>query len=191
MHMRALSFVLCAAVLAGMAAVPPPASAQGSLAAPAVASEPRVRLLRSWVEEVKVDGREETRQVKIFFDYDQGLARQVVRDAAGAVIEDAIIQGAPHATEEEIAEAIGIVRADRVLGGMLTRVNAVPDGGFLLQEPAGKACGPRTRCLHVFWFSPDRIGLVRWTVVDLVKQTIAYRHYTPPDYTEATEGVSK
>jgi hypothetical protein len=156
-----------------------------------VKADSRVRLLRAWDETIKVDGREEMRQVRIYFDYDRGVARQTVADASGAILEDAIVQGAPRPTEEEIAEAIAIVRADRILGAMLTRVKAVPDGGFLLQEPEGKACGPRTRCLHVFWFSPDRVGLVRWTVVDLVRQSIAYTHYTPPDYTAGTAEVTR
>ncbi len=53
---------------------------------------------------------------------------------------------------------MAIVRADRVIGGMLARVKAVPDGGFLLEEGEGKACGPRSRCVHVLWMSPDRVG---------------------------------
>jgi hypothetical protein len=152
-----------------------------TLGASVAKAEPRVRLLREYRDSVKVDGREETRVVRLYFDYSAGTTRQTVQDTLGAVIEDRIIDGQPRPTDEEIAEAIAIVRGDRILGGMLARVKAVPDGGFLLQEPGGKACGPRTRCLQIFWLSPDRVGLVRHTVVDLVSQTIAYRAYRPPD----------
>jgi hypothetical protein len=156
-----------------------------------VKAAPRVRLIRAYDEFVKVDGREERKRVELFFDYTAGTAREVVYDAAGARIAERPVAGQPRPTPEEIAEAIAIVRADRVLGGMLARVKAVPDGGFVLSEGEGKACGPRTRCLHVFWFSPDRVGLVRWTVVDLVRQTIAYRTYHAPDELGLVEEVSK
>lgn len=152
---------------------------------------PRIRLLRAYDEFVKVDGREERKRVELYFDYTDGVAREVVYDASGARIADRPVAGQPRPTDEEIAEAISIVRADRVLGGMLARVKAVPDGGFILTEGEGKACGPRSRCLHVFWLSPDRVGLVRWTVVDLVKQAIAYRAYHAPDEIASTEEVSK
>ena len=156
-----------------------------------VKAEPRVRLLRAYDEFVKVDGREERKRIELFFDYNAGVAREVVYDSAGARIADREVPGQPRPTEEEIAEAIAIVRADRVIGGMIARVKAVPDGGFILTEGEGKACGPRSRCLHVFWLSPDRAGLVRWTVVDLVKQAIAYRAYHPPDEIAATGEVSR
>jgi hypothetical protein len=152
---------------------------------------PRVRLLRAYDEFVKVDGVEHRNRVELFFDYTQGVAREVVYDSAGARVSDRAVPGQPRPTEEEIAEAIAIVRADRVIGGMIARVKAVPDGGFILTEAEGKACGPRSRCLHVFWLSPDRAGLVRWTVVDLVKQAIAYRAYHAPDEIAPSEEVSK
>jgi hypothetical protein len=172
--------VLCASglLLMGGAA----AHAQDAVPGAMVADPtPRVRLLREYKDSVKVAGRDETRIVRLYFDYAKGTTRQTVQDEKGVVLDDKIIAGQPRPTDEEIAEAIAIVRADRILGGMLARVKAVPDGGFVLEEGEGKACGPRTRCLHVFWLSPDRVGLVRWTVVDLVSRTIAYRSYHPPE----------
>jgi hypothetical protein len=157
-------------------------TARAQDAADPASKPPRIRLLREYQEPVKVDGKERVHNVQLYFDYDAGVARRSVRDETGAVLEHLkAIEGQPRPTDEEFAEAIGIVRADRIVGGMLARVKAVPDGGFSLVEGAGKACGPGSRCIHVFWLSPDRVGLVRWTVVDLVKQTIAYRAYRPPD----------
>lgn len=191
MHLRALSFVLCAAVPAGLAAAPPVRA--GDTQAPTVTA--RVRLLRNYVDFVKLPGGgEESRRIKIYFDYDRGIARQTTENAAGTVLEEKIISGTEvRPTAQEFAEAVAIVRADRILGGMLTRVNAVPDGGFLLEEPEGRVCGPRSRCLHVMWLSPDRVGTVRWTVVDLVRQAIAYRAYVAPETIAAMEqeGVAK
>ncbi len=164
-----------------MGGAPGHAAQDAAVAASTVAAEPRVRLLREYKDSVKVDGRDETRYVRLYFDYTAGTTRQTVQDAKGLLLEDKVIAGQPRPTEEEFAEAIAIVRADRILGGMLARVKAVPDGGFILEEGEGKACGPRTRCLHVFWLSPDRVGLVRWTIADLVSQTVAYRAYHPPE----------
>ena len=192
MHLRALSFVLCAALLAVLAAAPP-VRAQGAVDAPAAPA--RVRLMADYVDTVKVaGGREESRRIKVYFDYDRGIARQTTEDAAGMVIEDKVIPGTSvRPSAKEFEEAVAIVRGDRILGGMLTRVNAVPDGGFLLEEAEGRVCGPRSRCLHVFWLSPDRVGLVRWTVVDLVRRAIAYRAYVAPETIAAMEkeGVAR
>ena len=194
MRKPSLCFVLCACLLAGAAAVPPPANAQGALAAPAVAAAPRVRVFADYIDTVKVGDREETRRIKLSYDYDKGIARQTVQDSMGALLEDKVISGTNiRPTDQEFQEAVAIVRADRIIGGMVTRVNAVPDGGFLLEEAEGRVCGPRSRCLHVFWLSPDRVGLVRWTVVDLVKQQIAYRAYVAPETIAAMQqdGVAR
>jgi hypothetical protein len=176
--------ILCAGALLMMGG--PAVHAQDATNAETAKPPARVRLLQEYRDSVKVDGREETRHVQIFFDYNAGTTRQTVTSESGAVIEERLVDGQPRPTDDEIAEAIAIVRADRIIGGMVARVKAVPDGGFLLQEPEGKACGPHTRCLQIFWLSPDRIGLVRNTVVDLVSQTIAYRSYHAPEEPEVS-----
>jgi hypothetical protein len=184
---RCAGALLMMAVTAGTAAW----AQDATMGAAGAKAESRIRLLREYRDSVKVDGKDEVRYIKLYFDYTAGVTRQTVQDAKGVLIEDKILEGQPRPTDEEFAEAIAIVRADRIVGGMLARVKAVPDGGFSLVEGEGKACGPRSRCVHVFWLSPDRVGLVRWTVVDLVKQTIAYRAYRAPDETTSVEEVSK
>jgi len=40
-------------------------------------------------------------------------------------------------------------------------------------------CGPGSRCLQIQILTPDNLGLLRWTVVDLVQRRIAYPVYVP------------
>ena len=183
--------ILCAGALLTMTGA---AAAAQDLAAGAAGAkaEPRIRLLKTWDDSVMVNGQYEVRHIKLYFDYTEGVGRRLTYDGSGALLETkAMTSGQPRPSDEEFLEAVDIVRADRILGGMVARVKAVPMGGFALVEGEGKACGPRSRCVHVVWMSPDRVGQVRWTVVDLVKQAIAYRAYTPPDNAAASDGVSK
>jgi hypothetical protein len=153
---------------------------------------PRIELMADYADTIKVDGRDEVRRFKVFFDYTEGVGRRLTYDASGALLREEVLpHGEPRPSDADFAEAVAIVRADRIIGGMVARVKAVPDGGFALVEGEGKACGPRSRCIHVLWLSPDRVGLVRWTVVDLVKQAIAYRAYQAPENPPALEEVSK
>jgi len=156
------------------------------------ASGHRVRVLKTWEDTVKLDGRDTSRRVELSFDYTDGVARQVVYDEKGQLVSSTdMTNGPPRPSAKEFEEAVALVRADRLLGRVMARTKAVPDGGFLLEEAEGRACGPRTRCLHVLWLSSDRVGLVRWVVVDLVKQEIVYRSYAPPEGAVIMEGVNK
>lgn len=140
-----------------------------------------VRLLRTWDETVKGSGgREYVRKVELVFDYRKGLARENYYTAERRLYGTRDIkQGQPSPSQEEVAEAMGIVRADAEIGRIVTRKNAVLEGGFILEEGRGRRCGPGTRCLQIQLLSPDRAGLVRWTVVDLVEREIAYPAYVP------------
>ena len=141
----------------------------------------RLRLLRSWTDTVKVGGGEVPRRVDILFDYTQGVALERSYDASGRLTQERRLEGAPQPSAEEIAEAYGIVRANPDLGRILERTEAVLEGGFLLKEGEGQACGPRTRCLQIQLLGPTRLGLVRCVVVDLVKGAITYSTYTPSE----------
>jgi hypothetical protein len=52
-------------------------------------------------------------------------------------------------------------------------------GGFLLDEGAGKPCGPGSRCIQFQMVSSDGFGLIRWVVADLNKRQMAYQLYSP------------
>ena len=68
------------------------------------------------------------------------------------------------------------------MGRILTRFSAQLEGGFLIEEGRGKACGPGARCLLIQILSPDRSGLIRVVGVDLVKQAIPYRTFLPSQH---------
>lgn len=139
-----------------------------------------VRLLRSWEETVKVDGREYPRRVRVLFDYAKGSAREESYDTRGVLrASRQISEGLPAPSPEEIAEAFDVVRTDPGLSTLFARFAVVLEGGFLLEEEPGMPCGPGSRCLHVFLLSSDRAGLIRRVVVDLVPRSIAYPLYTP------------
>jgi len=64
----------------------------------------------------------------------------------------------------------------------MKRFHAVLEGGFVIEEGRGKACGPRSRCLLIQVLSPDRSGLIRAMGVDLVKRNIPYRTFVPSEH---------
>lgn len=140
-----------------------------------------VRLLRTWDETVKLPGgREYVRRVELVFDYGRGVAQEKYSTADGRLYgKRDIKQSQPSPSLAEIEEAKGIVRRDSELGRIVAGKRAVLEGGFILEEGRGRPCGPGSRCLQIQILSPDREGLVRWAVVDLVNRRIPYPLYVP------------
>jgi hypothetical protein len=64
----------------------------------------------------------------------------------------------------------------------MSRTNARPEGGFLLEEAGNQPCGPRTRCIQLLLMAEGSMGLLRRTVVDLVKRAVIYSSYVPKDF---------
>lgn len=177
----ALGIVLVTAALAarGIRTDSPRAPKRAALA-PAAVGEHRTRLLHSWQDSVKVDGQDVERRVDVVFDYTEGVAHHLTYDLKGNLLSDAAITtNTPQPSPEEIQEAQALVMADAELSVIVKRTGGVFEGGFVLEEPTG-ACGLGTRCLQLLLLSPDRIGLIRRIVVDLTRQTVPYRDYTPP-----------
>lgn len=137
------------------------------------------RLLRTWRDTVKLDGRDEPRSVEIVYDYEAGVARRRIYAADGALVADQPLADQPQPSREEIAEAVALIRADAELGKLARSVGAIFDGGFLLREAAGEPCGPGSRCLQIFMLSQSRFGLHRRSAVDMRKEVIAHRRYRP------------
>lgn len=161
----------------------------------AKAGEHRVRLIRSWPETPTVEGRSAPGKVEIWFDYTDGVAiHRVVLNAKGPEGVDRALSsktfapgvGTPRPSPEEIAEAMDMVREDKEIARVIAATSAVLDGGFQIFEPAGKPCGPGSRCLEVKLMTQDRLGFIRNVVVDLTTQAIVYRAYLP-----AQEGKGK
>jgi hypothetical protein len=138
-----------------------------------------VRLLRTWDDTVKGKGGVEyARRVDLLYDYGRGVAREEYYGADGALLGSREIkQNQPQPSREEIDEAIALIKADAALRRIVVRRAAEFEGGFILEEERGRPCGPGTRCLQIQLLTPDHSGLLRWTVVDLVKRVIAYPVY--------------
>jgi len=142
----------------------------------------RVRVLRSWSEPVTLNGKTTLGRIEVSFDYDSGLASRRIYDGSGALVSTETFPpglGQPRPSDEEIQEAMTLVRSDAELARIIDVTDATLDGGFLLKEEAGKPCGPGTRCLQI-QLNTNGYGFVRNVVVDLTKGSFAYRVYTPP-----------
>ena len=161
-----------------------------ALAAQTAAGEHRVRLVRSWPETVTVPGGSAPGRVEIWLDYTDRVAiHKVVLDAKAPDGTTQVVSsttyppgvGQPRPSEEEIAEAMEIVRADKEVGRVIAATRAVLDGGFQVFEAADKPCGAGSRCLKIQLLTQDRVGFIRNVVVDLMKQAIVYQTYLPTD----------
>jgi len=158
--------LICAAILIA-----------GAMAQPAAAEDAgALRVLRSWDETVEVEGRQVAGRMELVFDYDLGLAFHQIYDESGQLVERRPAQRVPTPSAEEIDAAIALVLADPALGRIIEDLKAYVSGGFILDEPAGKACGPRTRCLQIFAFRLGSGGAPLFrAVVDLTQNRIVYR----------------
>ncbi len=138
-----------------------------------------VRVLRAWDEDVEIAGHATRGRVELVFDYEQGLAFEQIYDGKGQLVDRRPGPRIPTPSREEIDDAIAVVSADPTMGAVIEAHKAYVDGGFILDESAGKPCGPRSRCLQIFAFRTDagEVPLFR-AVVDLTKDgasSIVYR----------------
>jgi hypothetical protein len=177
-----LALLLAAAVYGVLAQ--PPRDAHGALSEQEQVGAPangrHEAVLRSWLDRVKIDGRDETRIVEIVFDYELGAARRRVYDAQDWLISDEVLGGQPRATSAEIDEAFDTVLRDPELGQLARSANAIIDGGFLLREAPGEVCGPPARCLQVYMLSESGHEELQRPIVDLnPRARIVYRDYQP------------
>jgi hypothetical protein len=117
--------------------------------------------------------------MELTYDYNRGISIVRGYSDTGALVSEQTYDRGPRPTEEEMQEAVGLLMADEQIGSIMRSRSAVVEGGFLLSEPAGQPCGPRTRCLQIQLLSPDRVGLIRWSVVDLNKRAVVYPVYVP------------
>jgi hypothetical protein len=138
-----------------------------------------VLVLRAWEETVELAGDTVRGRIELVFDYEQGIAYEQIFDEQGQLAERRPGPRIPTPSREEIDAAIAIVSHDPTLGAIIDAHRAYVDGGFILDEPAGKPCGPRSRCLQIFAFRTDagEFPLFR-AVVDLTEDpanAIVYR----------------
>jgi hypothetical protein len=142
----------------------------------------RTRVLKTWNDTVMLDDREVERRVTIVFDYNEGVAWEYAYDSSGKQISARrITANPPRPSQEEFDDAVAILKADPQIGRVMARTNARPEGGFLLEEEKGP-CGPRTRCIQILLMAENSMGLLRRSVVDLVKGRIVYASFVPGEW---------
>ena len=159
-------------------------TAAASLPDASITRESRpVRLLRTWIEPVKTSSGDVMHRVDILYDYDRAAAFERVYAMDGRLLRDRrMVVNPPTPSPEEIEEAFDIVRADAEFAKVIKRFSAELEGGFLIEEGRGTACGPGARCLLIKIVSPDRSGLIRVMGVDLVRRSIRYRNFVPSEH---------
>lgn len=141
-----------------------------------------LRIIRSWEESVKTSKGDEFRRIQLVIDYRKGTVRQNVYDAEGRLrASRPVSQVLPSPSQKEIEEAFEILREDAEIGRIIERFSADLTGGFVVQEARGRPCGPGARCLLMMVISSDHFGLIRRSVVDLARRSVAYRTLEPGD----------
>lgn len=105
----------------------------------------------------------------LVFDHTALEARRIMLDAAtNRLLLNERLPGRPQRSDDELAEAVGIVRGDPALARLIVE-GAVLDGGFVVDDPDGS----RRRMIQLKLMSADRRALLRTIVVDLTARRIA------------------
>jgi hypothetical protein len=156
-------------------------------AAPAGAQETTSeRTIRSWVDDVKLDGGATARWTfAITYDAATGQYARTARDASGAVVlHEALPSSLVAPNEEEIEAARQIILGDPELAALYEQAaEPVLSGGFVLLREEGHPCGPGSRCLQFDMYEVDhaarRVSRLRYVVVDLRTGTLVSRDFDP------------
>ena len=106
----------------------------------------------------------------VIFNYSVGKATRLLVDSSnGEILREEAVRGRPQSSEEEIQEAIRIVRQDREVARLLQEKGVI-EGGFVTDGPPGTK--PEHRFLQLQVLSSDRLSLLRVIVVDLTDAKI-------------------
>ena len=140
------------------------------------------RVVHQYSDAVKTAAGVEMRQVTIVVDQETGGSFEVVRDARGDVLSRRALKPTSP-SEAEVDEARAIIAADAELSALMRARPAHIDGGYILVEAEGAACGPGSRCLHMDLLNDEnRRERIRFVVVDLVSRSVVYRDFDPDEH---------
>ncbi len=160
--------------------------------APAPGLPAGVRVLHEVTDEVKLDdGTSAMWHFRTTYDPATGITEQVVTDESGRVVRrDGGLGGLPRPSEQEIAAAEALIRADPELAALIAAAPSPEvSGGFILMREEGHPCGPGSRCLQFDVMNVDeaarRVERLRYVVVDLREGRLLSRDFDP-----AAEGNS-
>ncbi len=164
-------------------------------AAPAVDAQnaSSERVLRSWVDDVKLDDGSDARWIfTVTYDTHAGEYARTITDDSGVVIERTVqTTSLARPSPEEIEMARRVIFGDAELNALYERAdNPELSGGFVLQREAGHPCGPGSRCLQFDMFDVDtlarRVDRIRYVVVDARNWTIVSNDFNPSTDGNAT-----
>lgn len=108
----------------------------------------------------------------VVFNYSTGNATRFMLDAAsGEVLREEPLRGRPHASQEEIQEAMRIIQANPELARLL-QTGGIVEGGFIVDGPTGAP--PRNRYIQMQVLTSDRSRIQKLVSVDLTRGIIAF-----------------
>ena len=144
------------------------------------------RVLRSWVDDVKLDDGTETQWTfSVTYNTETGEYAETITDHDGTQIERTVgNMSMMRPTSEEIEMARAIIFADPELSELFERAdNPELEGGFVLQREEGHPCGPGSRCLQFDMFDVDvsarQVNRIRYVVVNMRNNTIISKDFNP------------
>jgi hypothetical protein len=110
----------------------------------------RVLIIRDYVDELKIDGRDVRQRFQYVWNYTRGIAQMRVLDVDGGLLRTLDQPRLTlNVTEAEREYAFDRVRADPRWTAM-HRVDSMFYGGFSFRPPQHAVCSERARCIHVF-----------------------------------------
>ncbi len=137
-------------------------------------------IMSEWTEAVKTPEGKQFRRYQAEYDWDTGLMHRHEYDADGVHLSTRTLKRTPTPSEEEIAEAIDIVRGSpEVIDIQRRQAGLKIDGGFTIRQTKDEGpCHGNARCLQIFLFDGENV--VRHMLVDLRANTIVDHDYVPP-----------
>ena len=163
-----------------------PALLLGALPAASAQNATGERVLRSWIDDVKLDdGSRALWTFTVTYDADAGKYIRTITDENDGLVERRVTELAMMGpTPEEIETARAVIFADPELSELYERAqNPELSGGFALVREEGHPCGPGSRCLQFDMFDVDsatrRVNRIRYVVVNMRYGTLVSRDFDP------------
>jgi hypothetical protein len=110
----------------------------------------RIVVVRDYVDEVKIDGKDVRQRYQYAWNYTRAIAQLRIFSLDGALLS---VEDQPlltlNASESEQAYAFSVVKADPRWKS-LHNPDSTFYGGFSFRPPQHPVCSPHARCIHVF-----------------------------------------
>jgi len=110
----------------------------------------RILVLRDYVDELKIDGRDVRRRYQYAWNYSRAVTQERVYALDGSLLQ---LTDKPTLTlvanDAEQAYAFSVIRADPRWAGM-HEPDSLFYGGFAFRQDGHPVCGLTSRCIHVF-----------------------------------------